>query len=155
MHRKATPSRGAGWVIAQVILFVLIFIAPLIERSSPPTFLAVPLGLFVAALGLLFALRGVMQLGSSLSIFPRPVPNGQLVRTGVYRFVRHPIYTGVILGAVGWAVVTWSVLAFIGAGILLVFFDRKSAQEEIWLVEQYPDYVDYQRQTKKLIPGVY
>jgi protein-S-isoprenylcysteine O-methyltransferase Ste14 len=155
MHQSARPARGGGWVAAQMVLFVLIFVAPLIERSVPPTLLAVPLGLFVGLIGLIFGLRGIMQLGSSLSIFPRPVPNGQLVRTGVYRFVRHPIYTGVILCALGWAIVTWSGLAFIGAFVLGVFFDRKSAQEEIWLSEQYPDYADYQRQTKKLIPGLY
>jgi protein-S-isoprenylcysteine O-methyltransferase Ste14 len=149
------PPLGAGWVIAQIILFMLILAAPVVEGSVAPTVLAVPLGLLIGGFGLLFALLGITALGRSLSIFPRPTPDGDLVRGGVYRLVRHPIYTGVILAAVGWSVVTWSALAFAGAALLFIFFDRKSAFEEKLLEAKFADYGEYKRLVKKLIPGVY
>ena len=148
-------SRGGGWVAAQFALLALIFIAPLVERSQPPTLLAVPLGGFFVVAGVAFALLGVLQLGSSLTVFPRPLANGALVQNGVYGIVRHPIYTGVIFAALGWSIVMWSALAFLLTCALILLFDRKAAQEEIWLAEKYAEYPAYKARVKKLLPGLY
>ncbi len=148
-------SLGRGWVIAQLVLFALLFASPLIAPGVPPTLLAVPLGLLIGAVGLIIAFLGIAQLGSSLSIFPRPVPNGQLVQTGVFGIVRHPIYTGVIFAALGWSIVMWSWLALLLTVVLGVFFDRKSAFEETMLSSQYREYAAYKTRVKKLIPWVY
>jgi len=78
-----------------------------------------------------------------------------MVSTGVYGFVRHPIYAGLILGTIGWGLLAQTWLGVVLAAILFVFFDLKSRREEAWLVEKYPDYVEYRRRVKKLIPLVY
>jgi protein-S-isoprenylcysteine O-methyltransferase Ste14 len=147
--------RGGGWVVAQFILLGILLVAPFLERSQPPTELAVPLGIVFTLAGLAFAALGVLQLGGNLTAFPRPIDNGTLIENGVYGIVRHPIYTGIIFCALGWSIVMWSGLAFVLAVVLFIFFDRKAAQEEVWLAEAYRGYPAYQQRVKKLLPGVY
>ena len=96
-----------------------------------------------------------MGLPRSFSPFPRPVEGAPLIETGAYRLVRHPIYGGLILGALGWALVTSSVVALVGGGLLFVLFAAKGRREEAWLAAIHPDYGAYQRRTKRLIPWIY
>jgi protein-S-isoprenylcysteine O-methyltransferase Ste14 len=69
--------------------------------------------------------------------------------------MRHPIYTGWLLGALGWALLTGSRL---GVGVALaggIFYDLKAREEEKWLAATYADYTAYQRQVKRFIPWTY
>jgi protein-S-isoprenylcysteine O-methyltransferase Ste14 len=61
----------------------------------------------------------------------------------------------VIILGFGWAATVQNWYTFIVAIALLLFFDMKSRKEEEWLLEKFPDYKDYQRRTKKLIPLIY
>ena len=79
----------------------------------------------------------------------------QLIRSGPYQHVRHPIYSGAILLALAWALWRSSSLTLAYAFMLLVFFDIKSRREEQWLQMKFPEYVDYQRRVKKLVPFLY
>jgi protein-S-isoprenylcysteine O-methyltransferase Ste14 len=78
-----------------------------------------------------------------------------LVTGGPYAFVRHPIYTGIILGTLGWALLRSNLLGVALAIAAFIFFDLKSRQEEVWLTEAYAGYPNYQRRVRKLIPWVY
>jgi protein-S-isoprenylcysteine O-methyltransferase Ste14 len=86
---------------------------------------------------------------------PKPKPDGELVVDGVYAFVRHPIYLGIMLVAFGWSVAMDSLYALIVALIYVVFYDLKSRREEAWLREQFPDYRVYAAHTKRFVPYVY
>jgi protein-S-isoprenylcysteine O-methyltransferase Ste14 len=77
------------------------------------------------------------------------------VAHGIYGVVRHPIYAGIILAAVGWGLVTASPAALAVAAGIGVFFDLKSRREEAWLVEAYPAYDEYRRRVRKLLPFIY
>jgi len=77
------------------------------------------------------------------------------VESGPYRVVRHPIYSGLIVGAFGWALMNTSLLTLVYAAILLAFFDVKSRREERWLARKFPDYAAYQARVAKLIPLIY
>ena len=113
------------------------------------------LGGLLLVIGGIFGTLGILALGRNLSPFPKPIEGGALVTSGVYGIVRHPIYTGIILGTLGWGLLMSSVLGAILAVVLLIFFDRKSRHEEAWLMEAYPGYADYRGRVKKLIPGIY
>jgi protein-S-isoprenylcysteine O-methyltransferase Ste14 len=78
-----------------------------------------------------------------------------LIESGAYRLIRHPIYSGLVLGALGWGVVTGSTLAMVSAGLLFLLFIGKSRREEAWLCVVHPGYGAYQARTKRLIPWVY
>ena len=147
-------KRGEGWVILQMILLFIIALAPRFEGFAFPDWLRLA-GWVLMAGGALFGLAALPQLGANLTPFPRPRAGGELVTSGVYALVRHPIYAGLIVAAFGWALVRMNVLGLFLALLLFAFFDLKSRREEAWLMEVYPDYADYRRRVKKLIPGIY
>jgi protein-S-isoprenylcysteine O-methyltransferase Ste14 len=115
----------------------------------------VALGLVLLCCGGILSLRGVLDLRESLTPFPRPLPDARLVGSGAYRLARHPIYGGLILGALGWGLATASPLALIGAVVLAGFFDLKSRREEVWLAEQFGAYDAYRSRTRRLLPWVW
>ena len=115
----------------------------------------IALGGVLVLCGGILALRGVLDLRENLTPFPKPLDNAQLVETGAYRLVRHPIYGGLILGALGWGLVRAAPLALLGAVALAVFFDLKSRREEIWLSECYREYPAYRDRTRRLLPWIY
>lgn len=148
-------KRGEAWVAGQVLIFILFALAP---RIGPMWSDAVPISLAGWSLLLIGAGLGAwsaLNLGRSLTPMPRPLEEGRLVTHGTYRFVRHPIYSGIVLAALGIALLTAS-WPRLGLGILLLlFFDRKARVEERWLEQKYPGYAAYRTRVKKLIPWIY
>jgi protein-S-isoprenylcysteine O-methyltransferase Ste14 len=112
-------------------------------------------GVIAIVAGALVAGRGVWDLRPSLSPFPRPIAGSPLIESGAYRLIRHPIYSGLVLGAIGWGLVTGSVVAIGTAGLLFLLFAGKSRREEVWLAAEHPEYAAYQMRTKRLVPWVY
>jgi len=147
-------KRGEGWFVLQLVLLVIIALAPRFEGVAFPDGLRLA-GWALLAGGGVFGLAALLQLGTNITPFPRPIAGGKLVTSGVYALVRHPIYAGLIVAAFGWALVRMNPLGVFLALLLLGFFDLKSRREEAWLMEVYRDYVDYRRRVKKLIPGIY
>lgn len=147
-------KRGEGWFLLQLILFAIIFFTPAIAPFRFPVELRVAGGVILFIGGVL-GTAGLFSLGSNLSPFPKPIENGRLVTSGAYRLVRHPIYAGLILGTLGWGLLMATLLGVAFAIVLFIFFDLKSRREEVWLMQKYPDYVEYQQRVRKLIPGIY
>jgi protein-S-isoprenylcysteine O-methyltransferase Ste14 len=100
-------------------------------------------------------LAALFRLGRGLTPLPYPKESGRLVRTGPYALVRHPMYSGGFLIFLGWSlhVRSWLTLGY--ALVLFAFMDLKSRREEKWLTEKFPEYADYRRRVRKLIPFVY
>lgn len=149
--------RGEGWVALQVVLFALLAVAGTLGPAWGEPWLT--FGRLVGAVhlvaGALIAGLGLLGLRENLTAVPRPVQNGRLVAHGVYGIVRHPIYAGIILAAVGFGLVTASPPALGVAAVLGVFFDLKSRREEAWLLVAYPEYGAYRRRVRKLLPLLY
>ncbi|HXR27757.1 MAG TPA: isoprenylcysteine carboxylmethyltransferase family protein [Candidatus Baltobacteraceae bacterium] len=147
-------------MVAQLILFVVIAALGLRDllahgTADPWGPVATGVGLVGIVVGGLVALRGIWDLRASLSPFPRPVAGAPLVDTGAYRLIRHPIYSGLVLAAVGWGLLAGSPLTLLAAGALFLLFAGKSRREEAWLLAAHPAYAAYQRRTKRLVPWVY
>ena len=157
MSGVSYAARGGWWVVAQVPLLVAALVLPIWTPGSDGALGALlqAAGPLIAAAGLLFALAGLAALGRGLTPFPRPRERGRLVTRGVYRVVRHPVYTGLVVAALGWAVAYLSVPSVVYAVLLGVFFDRKARREEQWLRERFPEYADYARRVRRFIPGIY
>ena len=148
--------RGQGWVVLQLILIALIALAGAPASGvtgTAGTVLLVVGGALIVAGGVM-AVLGMQALGSSFTPNPRPLETGQLVESGIYGTVRHPIYGGVVLGAVGWGCLNGSLAALILSAVLLLVFYLKSVREEAWLVDHYAGYADYQRRTRRFYPGL-
>lgn len=149
--------RGEGWVAIQLVLFILLALAGTLGPAwgEPWLTLGRAVGAVHLAAGLLVAVLGLRGLRENLTPVPRPVDGGRLIVQGVYGVVRHPIYAGIILAAVGWGLVTASPAALGVALLIAVFFDLKSRREEAWLLDAYPDYAAYRRRVRKLLPLLY
>ncbi len=148
--------RGEGWVAIQAVLLVAIGLAGRAGPAwdGPLRIVTGGTGLALLAGGGLLALRGSRDLRAALTPLPYPRPDGELIRTGVYAKVRHPIYGGLVIAAVGFGLLTASPLALGLATALLGFFLLKSRREEVWLMARYPEYEAYRAQTRRLIPWI-
>ena len=102
----------------------------------------------------MLAVRGTLDLGSSLTPLPHPRDDASLIQTGIYARVRHPIYGGIVIASFGWGLLTASIPALVMAVVAWAFFTVKSTREEAWLVERYPDYPAYRARTRRLIPWI-
>lgn len=154
-------TRGEWYVVVQTVLFALVAFGPLSFPALRPDVsdtvraAAMIAGIGLGGAGLLLALAGLFGLGSNLSVFPHPKDDATLVQSGAYGIVRHPIYSGLIIGAAGWALLTLSIVTLAYALVLFVFFDVKSRREERMLARKFPAYADYQQRVRKLIPYIY
>ena len=141
--------RGGGWVVLQVVILVIAFVAGVWGPRWPGNAmlpLAIAAGtVMVAGAILLFA--GGAGLGRQLTPFPRPIPDGALRQDGIYGLVRHPIYGGVLLTMLAWALIS-SPLALAPWVLGAAFFEFKRRREEAWLAAQHPAYVDYRERVR-------
>ena len=151
---------GEWYVVIQIFLFGLVAFAPASLPDWPawPGFwrtASIVVGMLVGSGGGLLVFSGLFSLGSNLTAVPRPKENAHMVEHGAYRVVRHPIYSGIILGSFGLGLLRGGWLALVYALVLFIFFDIKSRREEKWLQEKYTDYAEYQTRVRKLIPFLY
>lgn len=154
--------RGEGWVALQLACFGLlvaaIYAGPQDDRSDPAmTGTRQLLGYVFGVLGAVMIGSGIAELrrARALTALPRPREDAALVDRGAYRFVRHPIYGGLILAALGLAVITPWPGTFIAVAVLAIVLDLKRRREELWLLGRYPGYGSYRTRTRALIPFVY
>lgn len=159
-HPSPLNSRGEGWVLAQLVLLAAIGLVPRRLGNLPlwPDSLArwgTMFGAVVLTLGGLLGAAAAFRLGPNLTPFPRPKDDATLVQSGVYALVRHPIYTSVLLLALGWSLLRASTPSLALSLLLALFFDQKARREEAWLLERFPDYAAYRRRVRKLIPWIY
>jgi len=111
------------------------------------------LGVALTAAGVGFCIWARAYLGGNWSGSVTVKVDHQLVRTGPYRLVRHPIYTGFLLGLLGTALVRGEVRGFLGVVVLYVGLKMKSKIEEHAMTAVFgPDYNDYSRTTGAILP---
>lgn len=149
--------RGEGWVVIQFVLLVLVALAGTLGPAwdGVARIVTAIAGAVLLATGGILATRGLLDLRDALTPLPHPRDGSELIETGAYALVRHPIYGGLVLGAAGYGLVTASPAAILGAIVLLAFFRLKSEREEAWLAARYATYDAYRARTRRLIPFVY
>ena len=153
-------ARGEWLVVGQVFLIGLVFLGPrtVFDQSTwpfpfPHAFAVV--GGVLILVGGVFLLAGLLRLGRGLTPLPYPKDGAEFIQTGPFALVRHPMYSGGLVLALGWALFVqgWLTLGYVLA--LFVFLDVKSRREEKWLAQKFPAYAAYQQRVRKLIPFVY
>ena len=154
---NSKSSRGELYVLVQAILLIALFFGPKDVFGLPDKLNQTLwwIGQILFYSGIVIAIWAAILLGPNLTPLPKPKPSGQLIQTGLYKLVRHPIYFGVILVSFGWAGIEQTIYTLVLAFVLLIFFDLKSRQEERWLTQKFSEYDVYKQNTKKLIPYIY
>lgn len=152
-------TRGEWYVVLQFVLFGLLFTAPFVWPTpgwpSPWGMAARVAGVLFGLVGIALIAGGLRNLGANLTAVPHPKDDAYLVQDGAYRYVRHPIYSGIIFGGFGWALLMNSWPALLVAAVLFVFFDVKTRREERFLAAKFPDYDAYRGRVRKLVPFIY
>lgn len=112
--------------------------------------------LSISTLGVIVGLYTLAhnKLGN-FGIYPEPIPDACLVTTGPYRWIRHPMYTSLLLFMLGIALYRHAWPNYVGWALLVIAIVGKMQREEIHLREKFPDYSEYVQRTHRLLPKVY
>ena len=160
---RASSKRRQSFPPLLLITAIAILTWALLAGEGPPGLLQARVipggdwtllaGLAVTVLGLGFAVWARVHLGRNWSSRPTIRVGHTLVRTGPYRFVRNPIYTGLLIGYTGTAIVIGALWAFVLILFLLVaFLVRIRGEEKLLLGEFGEEYEKYRKEVRSLIP---
>jgi|SRR5580704_1738638 protein-S-isoprenylcysteine O-methyltransferase Ste14 len=161
--RSARPGLWRPHAGIRVIIFVVAvvvvqlrasqrFLADIVRRTPDPNSVASIIGVVVCVVGVVLAVWARAYLGRNWGM-PMSLREGhELVTSGPYAYVRHPIYSGILLLTLGSAIAVNP--AWLAPFVLfLVYFVQAARVEERDMTKQFPDaYPAYQRRTKMLIP---
>jgi protein-S-isoprenylcysteine O-methyltransferase Ste14 len=121
----------------------------------PQGFTAFWAGAFITVLGMLFALWARSHLGANWSRSVTVKRDHELIITGPYALVRHPIYTGILTGFLGTAVAEGQVRSFIAFLLVSAVLFAKLRLEESWMRSQFgTTYETYSQHVRALVPFV-
>ncbi len=125
------------------------------QRFLPPTIIAYWLGLLMLAVGIAFAVWARRYLGRNWSGTVTVKQNHELIRSGPYRLVRHPIYTGLLLSILGTAVAFGEWRGLLAVALLTGSLLLKLRIEERFMSESFPkEYARYRAEVPALIPHI-
>lgn len=148
---SALGKRGELYFAAQALAILLVVFPPF-QLSGLFDFL----GIFSLTAGLALCAVGLWTIGRNISPLPAPRSKHALVTTGLYAYIRHPMYGGLILASLGLAATTYSESRLAVAILLWMILEQKVAFEERCLVARYGvQYEEYCKKTKKFIPYLY
>src|SRR5262249_10903489 len=155
--RAGPGGSHRGPLVANLAAFALFLPALLVfpgSRAGSTALLLASSGSLLAVAGAAVMVRGRAEIGPALSVVPRAGPGTGLVTTGPYRFVRHPIYLGLTLLAMGQALAfgSWPALTIVVCGIVPTFAWRAGAEEELLSRTFGERYTVYRQRTRMVIP---
>jgi protein-S-isoprenylcysteine O-methyltransferase Ste14 len=152
---ESPVSRGLHVFLTNAALLLAIVPIRGLGRFLPASSPIMTFGLIVEATGLFLAIWARRHLGRNWSGEITIKVEHQLIRSGPYRLLRHPIYTGLLTMYAGTALVTGEWLALVGLGVAIFAYWRKIRLEEAILDAAFgADYDTYRKQTWVLIPGL-
>ena len=156
--RREFPWQRLEHVIPLVIGFLLIYNHRfawnfLADRIIPQNDAVTIIGLLLTAGGLVFAVWARIALGANWSGTVTIKSGHNLIRRGPYRWIRHPIYTGILLSFLGTILLQGEVRAFVGFAFVLLALYRKAKREEKFLSEEFGEgFAEHAKQTGMFLP---
>ena len=147
-----TDVRTARLFVAGQFVLIGILVA-LPSRRDWPVPAALTVGCTVATVvGLAVMVIGATGLGRGLTATPLPNAHAQLRTGGLYRFVRHPIYSGLLLTMASITVASGSGFRLLTLGGLILLLTVKARWEETRLTQRFEGYASYAAQTPRFVP---
>ena len=140
-----------GFVVGQFALLAAILLLPSGSQWAAPHWV-VSIARWLQLVGIVVLVVAMINLGRSLTPLPSPVAHGELRTGGLYRLVRHPIYTAIMALAIGSAVRSYNVVAAAATVALIAWFMLKARWEENQLSVRYPAYEEYAARTPRFVP---
>lgn len=165
--RTKTTQRlePAAWRILRAITLVIVvvlFAVPgiplpwLYRQLWPVGIWPFWIGAAVTVIGILFAVWAREHLGRNWSSAVTIKQDHELITTGPYALVRHPIYTGILTGLLGSAIALSEVRGFLAVVLVFLAYWSKFRREEEWMRSEFGEtYVAYARRTAALVPYLF
>lgn len=152
-HEHGFVACGGLWVIAQFVLMLALGASALLDGSwfQGPVWSRAAAIVCLGA-GAWLGISGMRDLRTNRTPFPRPRSDSELVQTGIYSRVRHPLYAALIWLGYGLGLAFWSRAALVLAAAQHVFLHSKAVREERWLVEKFPGYAAYASRVNRFFP---
>lgn len=149
-------ERGEYLLLMQAVLMIGFVWLPVYRPAGLAVSSVLPWVAALLSLPAVFLMgKGLLDLGQNLTPLPYPRADGELVQTGIYGIVRHPLYSGILLAAFAYTLGQLSLSHLIATLALFLLLNHKASREEVWLSDRFPDYTAYQQHVRKLIPGVF
>jgi protein-S-isoprenylcysteine O-methyltransferase Ste14 len=148
-----TAQRAQLYVMGQFLLIGLFAVAVLV-RPAAANPLWHGIGFAICVPGIAIIVWALATMGRVMQVSPEPRADGHLVTRGIYAWLRHPMYTGILFIVVGLLVRTPALVAAIVGVALAVLLVAKSRFEESLLLSRYPGYAEYRRGTWGVIPFI-
>jgi protein-S-isoprenylcysteine O-methyltransferase Ste14 len=163
--KRIIQRQTSGSRLLQIVLILIAYsllFGPIVPwdvlnlRVVPATLPARIAGYALLAAGMLFASWARLFLGGNWSASVTLKQDHTLVRSGPYRIVRHPIYTGLLVAMLGTAIAVGELRCFLGVALAAVAWKMKSITEEALMVQQFGDqYTRYRMEVKALVPYIW
>jgi protein-S-isoprenylcysteine O-methyltransferase Ste14 len=157
--RRVEPASSSILRVFILLIAIVLLTVPriplpwLYAQVWPPGYWLFWLGAAVAVAGLLFAVWAREHLGRNWSSSVTIKEGHELITTGPYAVVRHPIYTGILGGFLGMAIAISQVRGFMALAFVFLAFWFKLRIEEKWMHSQFGEtYATYARRTAALVP---
>ena len=162
LMRRGT-DQGESTLLFFILIFMTAGLAFLIPFLNARRITFVPAGdvwrytgVILFLIGLFLRNVAVRTLKRQFSIYVTIQENHQLITTGIYSHVRHPIYLGAILSLAGFALVFPTLLGFLFVIIYFILLARRMAHEEMLLLKHFGSvYEEYISKSYRLIPHIY
>lgn len=161
--KRATRTEASGERMAHIAFMVIGFL--LLRSDAPPslnwlnhTFVSGGrwidwLGAWTTLVGVLFAIWARLAIGREWSAEIQIKEGHELIRSGPYAHIRHPIYTGLLIGVSGTALAIGEYRALLGVLVICIGFARKAKTEESFLAAQFgPAFEEHRRRTGFFLP---
>jgi protein-S-isoprenylcysteine O-methyltransferase Ste14 len=159
IRRPSTHSRGIGGRLSDVIAVsamamstLAVIVVAQTSRLGDRAPLVTATAEVLTTIGLVVMVVGLASLGRSFGIMPRA---RGLVQTGLYRWVRHPVYLGELLVLTGLLLLVAHPLTVSVYAVFVALQVYRLIVEERTLALVYPEYAEYRARTARLLPGVY
>ena len=153
-HPPSARERRTAWllVLGQFVLLALVVLLPRGAAWTLP--IAIARAAQVAAgVAIVLMIVAATALGRGLTAAPLPNSHAELRTGGLYRFVRHPIYSGLLLLAVALTLTSGSLWTASACAALVVLINAKARWEERHLARRFPGYAAYAARTPRFVPG--
>jgi protein-S-isoprenylcysteine O-methyltransferase Ste14 len=149
---SAFVQKHAG--LLSTLVFIVLLMAVVVLALSHSLFGHGPLTIGLQIAGVLLMIWARVTFGLRSFHYAANPTAGGLVTTGPYRFVRHPIYTAVLLVVWTGVVANWSLRAAALGLVVTAMTALRTLFEEALVTERYPEYAAYARRTRRVIPFI-
>ncbi len=149
-------TKGRIFAVMQFVVLGFIFwVSYTYQRGYTGLHITKIVGVLLIAWALAVVVISVRHFNQRITPNPVPLSSAKLVRTGIYKYIRHPMYTSALLLILGWCAYFFSwisvILPFLSLGFLMI----KIRFEEKQLLKKFPEYGEYQKDSHRMIPYIY